>query len=734
MVIVKKERSYLSEEEKRIVRDCLKNNKLLPDEYRFKLFDKNRTIQLLWDGKNNEITNTILPFQYIENIDEPREIDATSEYPPPPKASQLKLKFSTKTGRQLKGWTNKLIWGDNKLILSSLKNGPMRKEIEDQGGIKLIYIDPPFDVGADFSTKIEVGDEKTELGKEPTALEELAYRDTWGRGADSFISMLHERLILMKDLLADDGSIYVHCDWRVNSYIRLVLDEIFGKDNFRSEIIWNVRSVSGFKSKKKGWIRQNDVILYYTKTKMDLFTFNKEYLPYDKEYVKTHFRHKDLNGRSYRLRGNKKYYSDEGGVPVGTVWNDIYSLQTITQDKQILGYPTQKPEELLKRIIKASSNENDLIADFFCGSGTTLATAEKLGRRWIGSDLGKFAINTTRKRMIELQRQLKKENKTYRSFELLNLGKYERFHYVGVDHDIGDEEQKIKLEEKEKKYLELIGEAYKAEPVNDFNTFHFKKNGRLVSVGPIDIPVSRTFVEHVVNEAKEKNVSKIDVLGFEFEMGLFPETIEDAKRKGVDVQFKYIPKDVFDKRAVDKSQVNFYSVAHIECDVKKEKNEITAELNDFACFYSSENLHEVTKKVKESNKDGTAKIIAENGQIYRISLQGGEFVKEQITKKWSDWIDYWAVDFDFESRPEIIKVVKRTENADGKLTSYAKDEIEEQKTGNYVFENEWQSFRTKKNRTLELFARKKLENKKSRKVAVKVVDIFGNDTMRVFNV
>ena len=143
-------------------------------------------------------------------------------------------------GRQLKGWTNKLIWGDNKLILSSLKNGPLRQEIKAQGGLKLIYIDPPFDVGADFSMDIEIGGDT--FTKKPNILEEIAYRDTWGKGADSFIAMIYERLVLMRDLLAEDGSIYVHCDWRVNNLIRMPLDEILGRGNFRNEIIWNIHS------------------------------------------------------------------------------------------------------------------------------------------------------------------------------------------------------------------------------------------------------------------------------------------------------------------------------------------------------------------------------------------------------------------------------------------------------------------------------------------------------------
>lgn len=188
----------LTDNEIRDITKLLEAGKPLPEKYRFLLFDDKREVELVWNGKTNEVSNIVLPFQVVEQIDEPRlETDETKQ------KEQLDMfNFDTR-GRQIKGWTNKLIWGDNKLILSSLKNGPLRKEIEDNGGIKLIYIDPPFDVGADFTMNIEIGGE--EFTKEPGILEELAYRDTWGKGADSFISMIYERLSLMKDLLSDDG-------------------------------------------------------------------------------------------------------------------------------------------------------------------------------------------------------------------------------------------------------------------------------------------------------------------------------------------------------------------------------------------------------------------------------------------------------------------------------------------------------------------------------------------------
>ena len=217
----------LTEQEQQEITRFIEADKPLPDKYRFLLFEDKREVELVWNGKTNEVCNIVLPFQTIEQVDEPR----TEK----PSEDNMQLGLFDTRGRQRKGWTNKLIWGDNKLILSSLKNGPLREEIEAQGGLKLIYIDPPFDVGADFSMDIEIGEET--FTKDPNILEEIAYRDTWGKGADSFLAMIHERLVLMRDLLAENGSIYVHCDWRVNSYIRLVMDEIF-KGNFRNEIIW----------------------------------------------------------------------------------------------------------------------------------------------------------------------------------------------------------------------------------------------------------------------------------------------------------------------------------------------------------------------------------------------------------------------------------------------------------------------------------------------------------------
>ncbi len=712
----------------------LEAGKPLPDKYRFLLFEEKREVELVWNGKTNEVSNVVLPFQVIEQVDEPRAEKDTR--------MQLALFDIDKRGRQLKGWTNKLIWGDNKLILSSLKNGPLREEIEKEGGINLIYIDPPFDVGADFSMDIEIGDDT--FTKKPNILEEIAYRDTWGKGADSFIAMIHERLVLMRDLLANDGSIYVHCDWRVNSLIRLVLDEVFGSTGYVSEIVWKSGVIKGARGKSKKFGKLVDYLYLYAKS--ESYIFNNVYKPYDLESKNNKFVHKDKDGRIYSRdtplgdysegkikefeRQGRIYVTSNGGrqliryldeVPgltVGELWDDINPINQIANER--LDYPTQKPEALLNRIVKASSNEGDLVADFFCGSGTTAAVAEKLGRKWIMADLGKFAIHTTRKRMIGVQRQLKAQGKDYRAFEILNLGKYERQHYIGVNPSLREEEKQKQLEKKENAFLTLILHAYRAEPVSQLNAFHGKKAGRLVAVGPVNLPVTRLFVEEIILECRKHHITRVDILGFEFEMGLFPNILDEAKSKGIDLAMKYIPAEVFDKRAVEKNQVVFHDVSYIEIKPHINKNSVAMELTDFSVFYSQDSI----ANAEANLKDRGSKIVVEQGQIIKVSRdKDGIVSREVLTRNWTDWIDYWSVDFDFESKREIIRV-----------RSGDSGETEERWTGDFVFENEWQSFRTRKNRSLELKSVYHECEPGQRKIAVKVVDIFGNDTMKIIEV
>jgi len=252
----------LSEAEQRDLVTLIRQGKALPEKYRFILFKDKREIELVWNGKTRDVCTTVLPFQTLEHIDEPRTETKAQE------------DLFDSRGRQLRGWTNKLIWGDNKLILSSLKAGALRQQIEDAGGLKLIYIDPPFDVGADFSMDIEIGGET--FHKEANLLEQIAYRDTWGRGADSFIAMIYERLFLMSDLMADDGSIYVHCDWRMNALIRSAMSEVFGESNFINEIIWKRRTGVLNQSIKLG--ASTDTLLFFAKNS-ERYIFNQQFVP-----------------------------------------------------------------------------------------------------------------------------------------------------------------------------------------------------------------------------------------------------------------------------------------------------------------------------------------------------------------------------------------------------------------------------------------------------------------------
>lgn len=652
----------LTDNEKREILKLIEADKPLPDKYRFLLFDDKREVELIWNGKTNEVTNFVLPFQVIEQVDEPRSGAGEK------KSTTIKEVFGKKgaaskaqdedekyqgflfdeRGRQKTGWTNKLIWGDNKLILSSLKNGPIREEIEKAGGIKLIYIDPPFDVGADFSMDIEIGDET--FTKRPNVLEELAYRDTWGKGADSFIAMIYERLVLMRDLLAEDGSIYVHCDYRVNSYIRMVLDEIFGKQCFKNELIWYYETYQG--AVKVYYPRKHDTLFFYTKS--DNYDFYLQYTgnPEDsinfKRWENFIVDGNKIKGSNYPktdsrftirlekwIRDNDREPNDDDIIfeiktmAANSVWRDVKPVDPKDLTQKI-NYPTQKPEALLERIIKASSNENDIVADFFCGSGTTAAVAEKLNRKWIVSDLGKFAIHTTRKRIIQIQRQLKDEGKDFRAFEILNLGKYERAHYIGVNLNLREKDRQKQLEQKEKDFIALILKAYKAESVENFKCFHGKKSGRIVAVGPINLPVTRLFVEEIILECREKRISRVDILAFEFEMGLFPNIQEEAKSKGIDLALKYIPREVFDRRAVEKNQVVFHDVSYIEVKPHVKKNSIAVELTDFSVFYSQDTVDNAATSLKA----GKNKIVIEAGKIIKVTKDKNDIVtREVLTKK-----------------------------------------------------------------------------------------------------
>jgi hypothetical protein len=322
--------------------------------------------------------------------------------------------------------------------------------------------------------------------------------------------------------------------------------------------------------------------------------------------------------------------------------------------------------------------------------------------------------------MIGVQRQLKAEGKNYRAFEILNLGKYERQHYIGINPNLRETEQLKQLQKKEAEFVSLILRAYRAEKVDNFESFHGKKAGRLVVIGPVNMPVTRLFVEEIIMECRKKHITKVDILGFEFEMGLFPNILDEARGKGIDISPKYIPAEVFDKRAVQKNQVFFHDVSYIEVKPIVSKNSLAVELTDFSVFYSQDSIASAEVSLRNAGN----KIVVDKGQIVKVSKdKNGIMSREQLTQNWTDWVDYWAVDFDFESKKETVRV-KNAETEDW-------DEVW---TGDYIFENEWQSFRTKRDRNLELVSLVHECEPGRRKIAVKVVDIFGNDTMTIIEV
>lgn len=362
--------AWLSDDERRAAIRCLEKDEPLPDWLRARLLDNNKEAELLWRGKTKETCREIPPFQTV------------LRQPPP---------SSSKTAPESPGWRNKLILGDNRLALSSLIGGPLRKEIEARGGLKLIYIDPPYNSGLDFYY-------------ESGGLARSAFNDSWS--VSSFLNMIYERLILMRGLLSDDGCVYVHCDWRTSPYMRLMLDEVFGF--FQNEICWHY--TGGGRSSKR-FSRKHDSIFIYSKSDKLLLNADAIRIPYKKSsgYAKS----------GITSKAGKKYLPN----PAGSIPDDVWEMPIINPlSHERAGYPTQKPEALLKRIIQASSNPGDLIADFFCGSGTLACVAEKLGHAWIACDASLPAIQCARKRLIKTQAELCRADLPCQPFDLLSIG------------------------------------------------------------------------------------------------------------------------------------------------------------------------------------------------------------------------------------------------------------------------------------------------------------------------
>jgi len=657
-------------------------------------------VELIWDGKREkeftkesvdqnygkirEVKKVFLPFQKIELLGINKKLSAPLF--PEEKWPQ----------NYPKNWKNLLIWGDNKLAMSSLLQGiEINGEIiKVKGEIKLIYIDPPFATGADFSFKVPMPENwkdlipKNEIVKNPSIMEELAYRDMWGGNTPderiaSYLNYMYERLVLMRELLAEDGSIYVHLDHRMGHYVKLMMDEIFGRENFRNEIIW---CYAGGGYSKRDYPDKHDCIYRYTKG--NNFIFNLEFRPYASSTQKV--------GKHSTLAGEDIEIDLERGTPVPDWWTDI---KPETGWAKKTNYPTLKPEALLERIIRASSNEGDIVADFFCGSGTTLAVAEKLGRRWIGCDISKYAIHVTRKRLLDIANSkallIKVEDETKkplyekpcRPFYLLTIGNY----------------MTEKMDNR-KEVINFILNLYGASPMKQvFKYLHglCEKKKEIIHVGQANFPVTPAEIKEVIEEFKETPFYKegwtLIILGWEWA----PDTFERAK-------------DFWEKQEVKLKLLHIPPVGKIEEIMKKYKIEFSKVVNFEYAF--EEEVRKYLKFIEPGYIRIEKKINGLNVEVeikdFWVRLpQGYEELEEEIRKRiekakteetkrkyFLPLINYWAIDWNYDG---------------------------------VVFKHDFVSFDKEPGEgNVEFKASHKYDKPGIYKVVIKIIDIFGGETSK----
>lgn len=652
--------------------------------------------ELVWEGKYDEFGNQreidvaglSMPLQKIETIDEPR---SRAE-------AQGSLFDEQKAHRD--DFRNRLIWGDNKLVMASLLD-------EFKGAIDLIYIDPPFDVGADFTMDIPLGDKRERIGKQQSLMEMVAYRDVWGRGSASYYHMIWERLFLMKDLLKETGSVWVHLGPQVSHQVKLIMDEVFGRENIRAEIIWKRTSSHG---DTKNFGHVTDQIFGYSKSSIALW--NPVYGDFSEKYIASEYRYSDDSGRMFRRgdltgagirRGEtgrpwrgldpneigrhwskppseldaldeqgriywppkgkwphlKVYLEDQKGVPISNLWTDIPPLNNVA--KEGTGYATQKPEALLERLLTACSDEQSIVADFFCGSGTTFAAAEKLGRRWIGSDLGRFAIHTSRKRLIGLQRELHRSGTPYRSFDVYNLGRYERqWWQQDALQGAEDEHRAVVL-----RFFRAVVLKHTPSPL-----IHGRKGSVFVHVDGIDSIFMRDEAAEVARAVKAAGGREVHCLAWDFEMDIRQAVAAIDAEIDLKMRLHRIPREIMEKNRAEVPP--FYEVALLTAEpvVKKSKGGITLDIK-LTNFVPS--LTEVPARELEA-------------------------LEERAVESGFDFIDFWAVDFDWSP--------------------------------GQPFNHHWQDYRTRKDRSLKTVSDAEFacENVGKRTACVKVVDVFGCDT------
>ena len=605
------------------------------------------------------------------------------------------------TGQAVKGdvkkeWINRMIYGDNLLAMQALLAGdPQSKMPSMRGKIDLIYIDPPFDSKADYRTKIHLP--STDIEAMPTVIEQHAYSDTWKDGTVSYLEMMVPRLILMRELLSEQGSIYVHIDWHVGHYVKIIMDEIFGKENFVNNIVWKRSSgVTGVAGGLKNYGRLQDNLLFYKKTNNNIF--NQQFTSYAENTLKM-YKYDDNDGRGkYRLqilrnyseesiqrmmkerrifvdedkkRHLKQFLSDKEGVAMSDIWDDVPQIQHSSQEK--LGYDTQKPEKLIERVILGSSNENYIVADFFAGSGTTGAVAEKLKRNWIMSDLGKPACMVMRKRLID---------QDAKPFLYQSIGDYQKEQFEkSAFRTIGDLSHVI---------INLYGALpFPLQEGVPNNLGYDKRTKTLVFV---DSPSKMTGY-NTLKKAQELRAGfmggwdKVVVLGWNFvtDIGKILENIKDDK-----LEVLVIPPDLLDqlktKASYEKliktgkikfSSLQYLTIKQIKVKQGKETDEIEVELDNYTL------LSPDALPLDQKNKEKLEEVMGDDP----LAL-----------------IEYWSIDPDYDGETFRSKWQDYRQNT----------------------ENDADEFRVIKKAKLEV---PKVSGK--RKVCVKAVDVFGFESATV---
>lgn len=570
------------------------------------------------------------------------------------------------------GWMNRLIYGDNLLAMQALLAGDAQTGLPSlRGKVDLIYIDPPFDSKADYRTKISLPG--TDIQQKPTVIEQFAYTDTWEEGTVSYLKMIYPRLVLMREMLSEKGSIYVHIDWHIGHYVKLLMDDIFGKENFINEIIWHYQAGT---APSYGFAKKHDNVLFYSK-RIKENTFNPIRLMVKDESI---YPYTDENGRKYRMSGNNnatRYYADEGRK-ADDVWtwldrkeNNI--VQVFHALPEFLDYATQKPEKLLERIISASSNEGDLVCDFFGGSGTTAAVAERLGRRWITCDIGKPASLVMRKRFIDQE---------VKPFLYQSIGDYQKeaFRNNKRYKHVGDLSQVV---------LGLYGALpFTPEQTNDRSFGYIKGTRTLVMA---DSP-NRLTTAATIRKAVEAKASllggdweKVVVLGWNFAFDISQAIQKYADSK---VEVLVIPPDLLDKLAkkgykklIDDRSVRFSSLQYLVAKPvavtrQGENDELDIELENYVLL-SPDNI-----PLDDKDKAALQKVMNDDP----LSL-----------------IEYWSIDPDYDGQ---------------------------------TFRSTWQDYRentASDNDPLHCVYKTRLRvpHKDSRQVCIKAVDVFGFESQVV---